>query len=419
MSPLAQVPAEVITAAQGWVRRVACQVRPIWVLVLVEHLMRQALASRGHQLCQGATRHRWLLFVANVSRAMGTFGAASLPAEAFVATEVPVEALGAPRSSRVRSKSAQRAAGFQAGKLAVLHPGSQQAPRRLVEAQQVVWRIDTAAVAAALDTHTWFAIGGEGGHTAAWHACRVHHRCRLLFAPDSPCERMGSLLRLLWDQRSSSAYPSYSTDRLLLAQAGVQCAGGARGEMIIEEVAALWRKMSKRMVARAGVATAQVTDRHASLQASGRAQGSLPLGDREALAPEAVGDLDGAGGRKRRAFFQDRARESKPVTLPQLLEATVQAACPAGGLIRALPVDVGHLHAQERGAAVSSLRERMRNWTDTEQGQTWLTERAALFQADDDEPAGPEGVTPVDVEPPAPPPRAKRRRGQASAGHGE
>ena len=108
-----------------------------------------------------------------------------------------------------------------------------------------------------------------------------------------------------------------------------------------------------------------------------------------------------------------------PVTLPQVLEATVQAACPAGGLAHALPVDVGHLHAQERGAAVSSVRERMRNWTDTEQGQAWLTEWAALFQADDDEPAGPEGVTPVDVEPPAPPPRAKRKRGQASAGHCE
>ena len=148
-------------------------------------------------------------------------------------------------------------------------------------------------------------------------------------------------------------------------KAGVDCAGGARGEMIIEEAAALWRKMSKRMVARVGAATAQVTDRHASLQASGRAQGSLPLGDREALAPEAVGDLDGAGGRKRRAFFQDRARQSMPVTLPQVLEATEQAACPAGGLAHALAVDVGHLHVQERGMAVSSLRERMRNWTDT------------------------------------------------------
>ena len=51
---------------------------------------------------------------------------------------------------------------------------------------------------------------------------------------------------------------------------------------------------------RVGVATAQVTDRHASLQASGRAQGSLPSGDREALALEAVEDLYGAGGRKRR-----------------------------------------------------------------------------------------------------------------------
>ena len=102
------------------------------------------------------------------------------------------------------------------------------------------------------------------------------------------------------------------------------------------------------------------------------------------------------------------------------MEAAAGAACPPGGLARAVPVDVGHLHAQERGAAVSSLRTRTRGWMDTEQGQTWLAERAALFQADDDEAAGPQGVAPVDAEePPAPPQRAKRKRGQASARHGE
>ena len=76
--------------------------------------------------------------------------------------------------------------------------------------------VSVSKVAAALDMFPWFSLG-EG--FCAWHAARVHHRCRLLFPPDSACERMGSFMRLAWDQRQGRASPVYVSDRLFVMQA--------------------------------------------------------------------------------------------------------------------------------------------------------------------------------------------------------
>jgi hypothetical protein len=43
------------------------------------------------------------------------------------------------------------------------------------------------------------------------------------------------------------------------------------------------------------------------------------------------------------------------------------------------------LHAQQRGATGSVLRERIAGWFDTKAGQTWQEERALLLRADDGE----------------------------------
>ena len=67
-------------------------------------------------------------------------------------------------------------------------------------------------------------------------------------------------------------------------------------------------KMTKRMIARAGAATAQVRSRTAMLVSGPqRAQGSLPLGGREALAPEAVVAGQEAGS-TRRSFKNGRGK---------------------------------------------------------------------------------------------------------------
>ena len=59
-----------------------------------------------------------------------------------------------------------------------------------VEALKVI--VNIAKVAASLDLQPWFHVGrlrggvSSGGvsPSIAWHAGRVHHRCRLLFPPD-------------------------------------------------------------------------------------------------------------------------------------------------------------------------------------------------------------------------------------------
>ena len=56
-----------------------------------------------------------------------------------------------PCVSCAQAACGQSRAGFQAGRLAVLHSGGQQAPR--LAQVQVVCRVDTAVVAGALDTH--------------------------------------------------------------------------------------------------------------------------------------------------------------------------------------------------------------------------------------------------------------------------
>ena len=96
-------------------------------------------------------------------------------------------------------------------------------------------------------------------------------------------------------------------------------------------------KLTKRMIARAGAATAQVRSRTAMLVSGPqRAQGSLPLGGHEALAPKAVvaGQEAGSTGALSRTGEAKASLEH-----PQVLEAAVHSA---GGLVHTLPVDVGY-----------------------------------------------------------------------------
>jgi hypothetical protein len=57
--------------------------------------------------------------------------------------------------------------------------------RTLAVIVDVARRVDVSAVAASIDTIRWFALGSGGSRSCAWHAARVHHRCRNLFPPDN------------------------------------------------------------------------------------------------------------------------------------------------------------------------------------------------------------------------------------------
>ena len=77
-------------------------------------------------------------------------------------------------------------------------------------------------------------------------------------------------------------------------------------------------------------------------------------------------------------------RSRNKAVLPAEMRAAVQQ-CNRGGRVEALGLDVSHLHAQQRGATRSVLHERVRGWLESEAGQAWQKERAALTQADDDD----------------------------------
>ena len=97
----------------------------------------------------------------------------------------------------------------------------------------------TLEIAAAIDTMDWFALGKcpkRRPHLVAWWVCLARHRCRVLFPPESPCERVGSVMRHVFDEQHSTAAVMLA-DLTLLAHAGVQCTGGARDDTLVKMVA--------------------------------------------------------------------------------------------------------------------------------------------------------------------------------------
>ena len=72
--------------------------------------------------------------------------------------------------------------------------------RKYARFEQIYHTVDIAAVSASLDMCSFFALGDRKTASsttnaqqvqegmAAWHAVRVHHRCRLLYPPDAPLD---------------------------------------------------------------------------------------------------------------------------------------------------------------------------------------------------------------------------------------
>ena len=114
------------------------------------------------------------------------------------------------------------------GSVAVIH-SKHCHKRKIVQIVSIQNSVDISGVSASLDRCPFFS-------KSTWHALRLHHRCRLLFPPESACERLGSYLHQLWDS-SQNLSPGPLMDRVLLKQAHVLCCGNARDESIIAEVA--------------------------------------------------------------------------------------------------------------------------------------------------------------------------------------
>jgi hypothetical protein len=173
---------------------------------------------------------------------------------------------------------------------------------------------------------------------------------------------MGSFMRLLYDPRQGALFPAYVRDRVLLAQAGIKCIGCPRDEMIVRTVSDMLRRMQKRRVAVLGAPVSQprlLVAQQDQLRESGRRYEALPDSDLPLLAPPDLEPLIGAGKQAKKQFFRRRARDSRPMEMPHTVQQAVANARQAGGLVRAVPVDITVLHAQERHAAGSEVRARV------------------------------------------------------------
>jgi len=315
--------------------------------------------------------------------------------------------LPGPRTRRRRSKKTPELEliHWRVGYVAV------QVNRRLVFIVQAHKVVDDNIVAATLNTNPWFAVGSGSRDLVAWHACRLAHRCSLMFPPEAPCERIGSLMRLLWEPRQKMGAVAVA-DRVYLSQAGVVCVGSDRDELLVEVVSDLLKSTSKyRVGARgrtSGALPLLLQDKQRALEDSGRFAGSMPFDAQDLLEPDLIAELCKQGRRNTLAGLRQRESAGSPKDLPEAVQVALQRAS-HGETVIPLPTDVLTLRAEQRGAAGSVTKARARQWLESDAGREWLKERAKIFAADDD--VDGEAACPLGVE-------AASSSGVGSAGSG-
>ena len=166
------------------------------VAVLIRKLFPQRLYC-------GTTCH--VLVPCVISRFLGSFEDRPGLQEHVAQFSVAPQSLQLPTAStRVRVKSKGAAQGFgrsisalAPGALAKLRrphkpgPANSQAGRYVIVLARHT-KADPSVVSSSIDACPFFSKG-------TWHAVRVHHRGRVLFAPESACERMGSFMHMIWN----------------------------------------------------------------------------------------------------------------------------------------------------------------------------------------------------------------------------
>ena len=168
-------------------------VRSLWVLPGVRFLVQGMLFQFGQDARQGMAHMQTCKKIAShISVYLGTLDAATLPQEAFRTLRISPSTLRPMDRRRVRVKRKEQ--GYTLGSLGMVPwDGFELRPiRRVVMVDQIYRRVDIAAVSASLDMCSFFALGdrktASSTERVAWHAARVHHKCRLLYPPDAPLD---------------------------------------------------------------------------------------------------------------------------------------------------------------------------------------------------------------------------------------
>ena len=172
-------------------------VRSLWVLPGVRFLVQGMLFQFGRDARQGTAHMQTCKKIAShISVYLGTLDAATLPQEAFRTLRISPSTLR-PMDRRRRLRVKCKEQGYTLGSLGIVPwdgfgPHPIRPIRRVVMVDQIYQTVDIAAVSASLDMCSFFALGdgktASSTTVAAWHAVRVHHRCRLLYPPDAPLD---------------------------------------------------------------------------------------------------------------------------------------------------------------------------------------------------------------------------------------
>ena len=339
-------------------------------------------ASVGRHLTKahGMSAMSTLRIVSAISRLLTS----DFPASALMAHRLSMKEL---RPTHVKNKP-KELAGASAGSIMTWNG-------RLVEVVRGLCAVDAERVAAAIDCEPWFSIGQEAWpdsaipkfiervrnrRTLTWHAARLHHRCRLLFAPDACCESIGSLIRRHWvPERGLS--PGEVADGVFLAQAHVSCVGGARDESLVDAVVQTLAQTSRYQArsARTGeLAPFIIEEQKSALEASGRLPGSfLPM------LPKELAEINTQAARV--AYLARRRWLSKGAVLPKVLSDSLKGSRSSKQVVQPLPAHLWVFHAQQRGAGHSGELKRKKDWLASPAGVEWAAQRRRLMQADDPE----------------------------------
>ena len=263
---------------------------------------------------------------------------------------------------------------FEPGSV-LMHVSKRGKAGRLVQVLESLLEVDVAAVGASLDMCSDFALGKP----LLWHVVRLHHRCRMLSPPESPCERMGSYMSMLWHPEQHAGAGAIF-DRVFLSQAKVQCVGGERDEYIVREVAALMQHMRQKPICvtlQAARIPRILIDAEEELALSGR----MPMVDHDEsiLASHDLEGVVARGGQKIfRGIRADHMRRWTPSELPSSMTEAIRSAVTCSGIVAALPTHgVGVKRA--RTATKSVIHEKMSKWADGAVGREWRKQRDAIF----------------------------------------
>ena len=179
--------------------------RSLWVLPGVRFLVQGMLFQFGREVRQGTAHapscqsesgrnmQTCKKIASHISVYLGTLDAATLPQEAFRTLRISPSTLRPMARARLRAKRKEQ--GYTLGSLGIVpwDGFGLHRIRRVVMVDQIYQTVDIAAVSASLDMCSFFALGDRKTASStsclvAWHAARVHHRCRLLYPPDAPLD---------------------------------------------------------------------------------------------------------------------------------------------------------------------------------------------------------------------------------------